>query len=283
LIFLIDQSASMSEPFGGAQAGAGKRKCDMVATILNGLLNELIVTNTVIAPAPDFTPEVRPRADISVLGYEGDTVKSALAGELAKLTFATLAELQMHPLAIEKRKKKEIDDIGREIEEVIPFPVWLKPKASGNTPMCAALETACQLAANWAEGHPDNYPPVIVNITDGVATDGDISAAAHRLTQVQTNDGAALLFNVHITTLNNTPVAYPASENELPNDQFARLLFSLSSVIPESGYAFLQPLLGRNLHQGARGFIFNGDAISLRQMFVFATAPATQQAFDWNR
>ncbi|HYU75228.1 MAG TPA: hypothetical protein VEL31_21375, partial [Ktedonobacteraceae bacterium] len=47
LILLLDQSGSMSDPFGLQQAGAGRRKCDMVATVLNGFLNELIVTNTI--------------------------------------------------------------------------------------------------------------------------------------------------------------------------------------------------------------------------------------------
>lgn len=278
LIFLIDQSRSMADPFGAAQADAGKRKCDMVASTLNGLLNELIVTNTIIRPG--FTPEVRPRADVSVLSYSADSVKSAFAGELAKKPFVSLTELQLRPLAIEKRKKKEIDELGQEVEVMLPFPLWVKPQATGNTPMCAALERAAVLAANWAEGHPDSYPPVVINITDGMATDGDMSVPARKLCQVQTRDGAALLFNVHITTLTNSAVAYPADDRELPSDQVARFLFSISSAIPESGRTFLQPLLGRTLRPGARGFIFNGDALSLRQMFVFATAPATQAA-DW--
>src|SRR6266705_3655894 len=58
LIFLLDQSGSMSDPFGPGQAGGGKRKCDMVATILNSFLNELIVNNTI--DHNDGTTEVRP-------------------------------------------------------------------------------------------------------------------------------------------------------------------------------------------------------------------------------
>src|SRR5438105_12954189 len=111
LILLLDRSGSMADPFGGSeQAGKGKRKCDMVATVLNGFLNELIVTNTVAQK--DGTTEVRPRADVAVIGYEGDFVGPVLTGTLAGRAFVSLPELQMNPLDIERRKRKEIDDTG---------------------------------------------------------------------------------------------------------------------------------------------------------------------------
>src|ERR1700730_1176222 len=103
MIFLLDQSGSMSDNFGQAQAGGGRRKCDMVATILNGFLNELIALNS--KPKPDGTTEIRPRADIAVLGYEGNSARSVLSGSLGSKMFATLPELQMNPIDIEKREK----------------------------------------------------------------------------------------------------------------------------------------------------------------------------------
>src|SRR5438067_887605 len=131
LILVLDQSGSMSDPFGHAQAGGGRRKCDMVATVLNGFLNELIVTNTVYK---DGVAEVRPRADVAVIGYEGNTVCSALSGELAKKDFVSLADLQHNPATIERRKKREIDDVGQEVEVPLPFPIWVQPVAGGGTP-----------------------------------------------------------------------------------------------------------------------------------------------------
>lgn len=274
LIFLLDQSGSMADPFGVTQAGAGRRKCDMVATVLNGFLNELIVTNTVAQK--DGTTEVRPRADVAVIGYEGDYVGPVLTGALAGRAFVSLPELQMNPLDIERRKRKEIDDTGQEIEISVPFPVWVKPRAGNGTPMCAALLLAEQLAHHWAIDHPHHYPPVVINVTDGVATDGDPTDRALGLCQVETSDGQALLFTVHITDINSAPVAYPVSKNELPHDWYARKLFDLSSVIPETSRNLLQSLLGRSVPLEARGLIFNGDAVSVRQMFVFASVPATQ-------
>lgn len=273
LIMLLDQSGSMGDPFGYNQAGSGRRKCDMVATILNGFMNELIVTNTVMRDGG--IPEVRPRADIAVLGYEGTSVGSVLGGNLNK-DFISLPELQNNPLRIDQRERMEVDDSGNMIRIPVDFPVWVDPKVGGGTPMCAALQRAFDLAHDWAMRHPQNYPPVIINVTDGVATDGDPKDLLPMLNTIGTQDGQALLFNVHITDINNATVTYPASENELPNDKYARLLFTMSSPIPDTSRALLSTLLGRQVDPGARGLIFNGDAASVRLMFTFASVPATQ-------
>jgi hypothetical protein len=279
LIMLLDQSGSMSDPFGNSQAGSGRRKCDMVATILNSFLNELIVTNTVVKAGE--APEVRPRADIAVIGYEGTSVSSALGGNFYK-DFVTLPELQNNPLRIEQRERQEVDDAGNILKIPMDFPIWVEPHIGGGTPMCAALQRGFDLAQEWANEHQHNYPPVLINVTDGMATDGDPRTIVDTIYRISTFDGQALLFNVHITDINSSPVAYPANEYELPNDKYAHLLFSMSSVIPDTSRALLSSLLGRPVEQGARGLIFNGDAASVRLMFTFASVPATQP-LDPNR
>ncbi len=280
LIILLDQSASMSDKFGLNQAGGGERKCDMVATILNGFLNELIVTNTVAHK--DGTTEVRPRADVAVIGYEGSSIGSALSSILASKDFVTLPELQMNPITIEQRFRKEVDETGQVLQFPIPFPIWVTPIAGGGTPMCAALRHARNLAQEWTGTHPRSYPPVVINVTDGQATDGDPTAIAREISQISTSDGEALLFNVHITDINSAPVEYPSSVEDLPNDKYARLLFSTSSAIPDSSRNLLSSQVGKTISTDARGLIFNGDAASVRQMFVFASAPATEP-MDPNR
>src|SRR5205807_2452652 len=102
MIFLLDQSGSMSEPFSSQQVGSGRRKCDMVATIFNSFLNELITINTEVLP--DSTSDVKRRADICAIGYEGSIVASAFSGALANQPFVSLTDLQMNPLDIEIRK-----------------------------------------------------------------------------------------------------------------------------------------------------------------------------------
>lgn len=278
LILLLDQSGSMSDSFGYEQAGAGKRKSDMVATVLNGFLNELIVTNTIAQK--DGSTEVRPRADVAVIGYEGNSVGSVLAGELYGQDFVSLPDLQRNPIDIERRNKTEIDETGMVFEIPIQVPIWVRPRADGGTPMCKALRHAAMLAEQWVRSHPGNYPPVVINVTDGMANDGDPATPARELCEISTSDGQTLLFNVHITDINSAPVMYPASEMELPHDKFGSKLFSMSSLIPETSRAQLQTLLRRNVAPSARGLIFNGDAASVRQMFVFASVPATQPLSD---
>jgi hypothetical protein len=279
LIVLLDQSGSMDDKFGGSQLGAGKKKCDMVATILNNLLHEFIKSNTVGAV-------IKPRVDVAVVGYNGSGVSSALPESLRKKSFVTLPELAAEPLRTEIRSKKEVDDTGNIIEIPTPFPIWVEPVASGGTPMLAAFYRARELAQQWAQTHLDNYPPVIINVTDGMATDVKDTAnpveliqAASDLKQVRTNDGEALLFNCHITDKSDPEVAFPVNEAFIPNDPFARMLFSISSVIPDSALQNILNATGTALPPGARGFIFNGDAGSIRQMFLFASI----QAFDPNR
>lgn len=273
MIFLLDQSRSMEQPFGQLHLRSTVRKCDKVATILNSFLSELITINTI--PQPDGTAEVRLRADISVIGYKDRGAAPVLGGALDGREFVNLQELQMNPTDIEMRTQKDYDETGREYEIQVPFPIWVKPQAQNGTPMCAALQLAYNLAEQWAHGHPNSYPPVIINVTDGESTDGDPTIFGQEIQRISTNDGSALLFNVHITSLNVAPVAYPLSEAELPNNKYARQLFSMSSIIPETSRQLLESLLGYSVPEGARGMIFNGDATSVRLMFNFASKPAT--------
>jgi hypothetical protein len=272
LIVLLDQSSSMSENFGGVQVGAGKRKADMVATVLNNLLYEMVRANT------DGTV-IKPRAEIAVVGYEGGTARTALGGALAKSEFVGLSELIQNPLRVDTRIRREVDDAGRIVEVPISFPVWVEPSVGTATPMCAALRRAAELADGWIARNPNSFPPVVVNITDGASTDGDPQPWADILCEMGTTDGRVLLFNCFLTTLNASPIEFPDRANQIPPDseQLGQLLFAMSSQIPETARRNINNATGRQLPSGARGLILNGDAGSVRLLFVFATVAATQR------
>ena len=285
LIALIDQSKSMEDPFGQSQTGSGQRKCDAVARVVNRFLDELINLNTTISR--NGAVDVRPRADIALVSYYGNgTIASALPSPLSQQDFVNLQELQSNPIRVETRTKKEPDGGGNLKDVEVPFRIWVEPYADGGTPMLQALRHAKKLAGDWAASHQDCYPPVILKLTDGIATDSkttsDLEEEAKEIAQIRTSDGAALIFTIHITALQDYPVEYPASVDELPNDPFAKRLFGLTSAIPESATQPLDTLLGRSVPPGARGLIFNGDAESILLMFRFATAPAVLQV-DPNR
>ena len=59
----------------------------------------------------------------------------------------------------------------------------------------------------------------------------------------------------------NSPLAFPSDEKALP-DVFAKLLFRMSSVLPEKMLAAALEE-GYTLHENPRGFVFNADLVSV--------------------
>jgi hypothetical protein len=125
--------------------------------------------------------------------------------------------------------------------------------------MCQALSQARDAVESWVASHYSSYPPTIIHVTDGESTDGDPTNIAAAIQNSSTQDGTACLFNLHLSSASATPIIFPASAANLP-DQFARLLFEMSSPLPSNirreasseGYA---------VTDGSRGFAFNADLV----------------------
>jgi hypothetical protein len=99
--------------------------------------------------------------------------------------------------------------------------------------MNGALRLAHATLVEWIGRNPHSYPPVIINITDGMANDvsndAELLATARAVTALQTSDGNALLINCHIADGTEAAVVFPQTADELPADPYARLLFEMSS------------------------------------------------------
>lgn len=173
---------------------------------------------------------------------------------------------------------KDIDpETGVEIEIPITVSRWVEPFGEGGTPMGKAFEVVRDIAQRWADQHDTSYPPVVVNVTDGEGNDrqlDEIKAAALAVRDVTTSDGPALVYNCHITHLSDPPVKFPSSETELPNDLYAQFLWDISSEIPDTGRAIFEATTGQKLETRTRGYIFNGDAVAVRQLLVFGSTVA---------
>ncbi|WP_395140375.1 VWA domain-containing protein [Armatimonas sp.] len=259
--FLIDQSGSMDDPYG---MDSGKRKCDAVADAVNRLIATLVLR---CAKGED----VRDYFQIAVIGY-GGAVRTGFGGQLAGRQFVPISEVADNPLRVETRARKEDDGTGGLIERQVRFPVWFEPMANGNTPMVAAVEEAHQIVKAWTELYPLSYPPSIINISDGEPTDGSPRPAADKLKSLGTNDGKALLFNIHLSGVAKRPVEFPDTQLGLP-DEYAQMLFEISSVLP--------PKLrdearreGFTTTESSRGFAFNADLRSLVQFLDIGTRTA---------
>jgi hypothetical protein len=148
--------------------------------------------------------------------------------------------------------------------------VWVEPVAIGSTPMCEALDLAGTICAEWIEAHPHSFPPVVINMTDGVANDGDPARWAERLTELATTDGRLLLFNASISTEAGGTVSFPASPDDLPSDE-AKGLFAMSSELP-SFMVDAAATAGHDVIEGARGFVHNADVSSIVSFLRIGTA-----------
>jgi hypothetical protein len=261
-VFLIDQSGSMQDPFGGEAVGS---KGDFVADVVNRTLHDLVIRCT-------KTEEIRNYYHVAVLGYGGETVQPALLGELAGRELVPIAELADKPARIETRNKKVPDGAGGLVEQQVRFPIWLESTAGGGTPMCAALALCQRLVEQWVAEHRNSFPPTILHLTDGASSDGDPSPIAQQITALKTGDGNALLYTCHVSSTRGAKVEYPQAEANLPDD-FAKGLFRMSSALPEP-FVRAAAQVGIAAGEGSRGFVFNGDAASVVQFFDIGTRPA---------
>jgi hypothetical protein len=261
-IFLVDQSGSMEDPQGGNEAVS---KAASVADAINRLLNTLVIQCS-------KGDGVRDYFGVSVVGYGNDEVRSPLLGALAGQSVVSPSQLDANPARIESRTKKIPDGAGGLVDVRVNVPVYFDPVAGGSTPMCKALHMTYQLCEWWVGRYPDAFPPIVLNMTDGEATDGDPAIGARRLTSLATTNGNALLFNIHVSSLAGRAQLYPASDAAL-SDDFARRLFSMSSLLPEK---MLQDArqLDIPVQPGARGFVFNADMVSLVQFLEIGTKPS---------
>ncbi|MCQ0017461.1 hypothetical protein [Actinomadura madurae] len=151
------------------------------------------------------------------------------------------------------------------------MPIWVDAAAEGLTPMTRALEQTHDLLKAWVDENPRSYPPIVLNMTDGEATDGDPARAGERIRSLTTHDGGALLFNLHISSKELDPVRFPAADGGLPKS--GRRLFGMSSRLPERMRLYADAELGLEVSQGSRGFVYNADIASIIHFLDVGTRP----------
>lgn len=249
LIFLVDQSASMYEPMAGTETP----KSVVVAEQLNATVMELIQRCS-----KSHTEPPRPYFAVAVIGYRTDHAANAvvescisLPGQEGDLAWTT--DLALHPLRVESRTRQTSDG-----PLSYRMPIWVEPLNEGGTPMCAAMDRAGRIAHAWIKAYPQSFPPIVINLSDGESTDGDPSTWARRLTQLSSDDGPLLLFNIMLATGPVlAPSMFPHDPHQL-SSRFAQQLFAMSSDLPP----FMRNAAVRQGYQaepGARGMSMNAD------------------------
>lgn len=250
ILLLVDQSDSMNEPL----AGGDTPKAQAVADQINQLIYELILR---CVKTPREPP--RPYFHIGVIGYStarsGDPIAASLLppGSPESLGLLTTTDLASAPMRIERRTGAGGGTVNA--------PIWVEPIARGGTPMCAALNRAGRIAATWTTRYPETFPPIVVNLSDGEATDGRPEVWAQRLQSLRTSDGGLLLFNINLSAQPNVPIVFPVDGAGMP-DRLAQRLLEMSSPLPPD---MVHTARGQGLElvPGARGFAYNADMRTL--------------------
>ena len=260
-VFLLDQSDSMRQPFG---AQPDKSKAEGVADALNRLLQNLVLK---CAKADG----VRDYFHIGMVSY-GGPVESAFRGALAGGTLVPVSRIANNPLRVEVRMRKVSDGAGGVVDQELKFPVWFESRPGGRTPMCSALRLAKGYLGEFLRAYPKCYPPIVINITDGQPTDGDPQEPAREVRALASQDGNVLLFNAHLSDMQNRPIEYPTDESDLP-DKYARQLFQMSSQLPEK---LAQVAKAQDFAVGplSRGFVFNADLVAVVRFLDVGTRVA---------
>jgi len=129
-----------------------------------------------------------------------------------------------------------------------------------------------KILEDWLNEYPNSYPPIVINITDGESTDGTPLDISESIKSLSTSDGNVLLFNVHLSSHESNPILFADSSENLP-DEYAKLLFEMSSTLPE----YMQNVAkmeGHSISSSSRGFVFNADPVSVIQFLDIGTRPS---------
>jgi len=175
-------------------------------------------------------------------------------------------------LKLDVRRKQQLDGAGGIITVEEPFPIYVEPVAANGTPMCQALQVAYEILEGWITDHPTSFPPTVINITDGEASDGSPLISAQALRGLATSDGATLFFNCHLSA-NPAPAIVFADTDQYLVDDYARQLFLMSSTLPES-FQQAAAAQGYRVSGRTRGFAFNADLLDLIKFLDVGTRPA---------
>ncbi|MBZ0189126.1 MAG: VWA domain-containing protein [Candidatus Obscuribacterales bacterium] len=263
ILFLLDQSHSMNEEF---ITSDGKRtKAQGVADVINRSLQTLVAKCTKSAGINDYY-------HVGVIGYSGNGVVPALSGgPLEHKDLVPISLIGNYPARVERRVKQIPNGKGGFIEKKLATPVWVEPRYGGVTPICEAFRRASRVINQWLLEHPDCFPPIIINITDGEASDGNPLELGRNIMSLKSSDGNVLLFNLHISSSSNRSIQFPDSPSGLP-DELAEELFSISSVLT----SYMVKVIGDeggSANSNSRGFAFNADFNTLLRFIDIGTRP----------
>ena len=160
---------------------------------------------------------------------------------------------------------------------------WIntEQRLGGRTPMKLAFTKAEEIVKKWLPEHENSFPPIICNISDGIANDishddegfNSIISLCNEIQKLKTNDGNTIIANCHITDKEIRKLEYPCrNEVDTVDDYLAQLLFEMSSDIPDAMRERAKKL-EIETKDCSKFFVYGADLGSLVKLIKFGTDP----------
>ncbi len=272
-VLLLDQSGSMRDDLEDNN-GVSKSKAEHLALIVNQFLDEIIITC-------QKTDIIKEYFEILIIGYGREDkvgnsiVQVAWEGPLEDKIWVGVNELRNGSKRKETISVPNKQKFGPRVknEEVN---IWIDCYAEGVTPMKGAFMVCKSYLDEWVFNHPNSFPPIVFNITDGAATDVDeyeeIADSANEIKNISTSDGNVLLFNFLLSDDYENLVEYPLLSDRylFENEAYEAALFDASSPIPASLIKYIQK---SGLEEGeiVKGLVF-GNIQSIMRVLNIGTS-----------
>lgn len=261
-LFVIDQSSSMAQFFGDRRENA--TKAEGVALAINNLLRNLIITCS-------KADGVRNYFDVGIIGY-GQTVGPAWGGALTGHELVPIRDVANNFAYMVEKTQMVLNSKGEQVSQTVKMPVWIEPKAIGSTLMCEALTQAHRIISHWTLRNAHSFPPVVVHITDGEATDGNPAPVMSAITELSTSNGHVTLFNVHLSSRRDSvSSSFPDTPDGLP-DAYSKMLFEQASQLTP----FMRTVAWNNgltISDSAKAFVLNADPTLMVLALEIGTRP----------
>ncbi len=260
IIIAIDQSTSMSGKV--TYRGNEITKAEAVAWIACDLIFEL-------TEKARRTDGIRDYYDIAVVGYSGDGIEMVLDRDKP---YIPVSHVDALPYEMIERLTQRIMPDGEPSLKTIRYKQWIKPKASGETPMYEALREVRETVRKWCDNpaNMNSFPPIVFNITDGEFSDSipeELKAVCDQIKEIHTSDGNALLFNIHIApSTHQKPLIFPTEEEISHGNRYAQTLFDCSSEMPSIFNRDILTARGDHATPPFRGMSYNaslGELVSI--------------------
>ncbi|MEG0499673.1 MAG: hypothetical protein RR550_00950 [Rikenellaceae bacterium] len=229
ILFVVDMSGSMAEKI--FYEGRLIPKSDTISQIVNINISEII---SKCIRGKEFCDYF----NLAILGYNGDGVTSLLkkhcTTEKDYITVTDLmnADIEDFEYDFTMMVGGEITEFTRKAKKFINITPY------HTTPMYAALKESYEIARKWCrEKGAQSVPPIIINITDGEASDAsadDLLLISSRIKNLSTNKGNSIFVNIHISTSEpEKQIVFPLEPTGLKDIKFGNLLYDMSSELSE--------------------------------------------------